>query len=459
MNQRTLIGIGAVFAAGYAAGFLTSPRASRIEPRPASAVHAAASDSAPATASGGSAPADAVRAFTPGRPFPAGGARAWLLAQAAGFGGDKRTQALAMIEAAQAILTMDAASGRELADAINELLAPDSQGDPAVAQLPDGLLKSAMMMNMVRLAQENPEEAFNMLKANPEIGDGDAMLFVMGRIAAADPTRAEHLALTLEERQRENALEATAAAIGAKDPAAALAFGARYPEALGWHEQCRILESWARRDPQRAMPEAVRAMQAMQQPELLRQPLDEWFKRDPAAATAWAATQTGETRLVAETLLVQKQAAENPGTSIKAYAALQQQTKDPKQLVRLAGTISESLAARDLAAARDWAASLPPGEPQNAAIYQVAASWIKADAPAASEWIRSLPPGTGRDNAACRLIEHIQRQDPAAALEWARSLGSESQRAQFTERVLGTWQEQDPEAAGKAREALRSSPP
>lgn len=450
----------ALFAAGYWTRDFTSPQAPDSTRHPVTTARELAQQATSSGASGKPNTGESVRGFTPGRPFPKGGAKAWLLSLAPTFGGDRRSRALAMVETAQSIITMDAASSQELSEALLELISLEAQGDPSVKQIPDvkDMLQAAMMMNMIRLSQDNPDGVLAILKAHPNIGDGEAMLFVMGRIAATDPARAEQMALTLEGGQQREALEAIASSMSAKDPAAALTFGRKHPDAIDTHEQRRILEAWARRDPQQALPEAVKAMQATKESELLRQPLEEWFKRDPGAATAWVATQSGDPRVVADAMLLQRTAMENPEAAMQGYAALQQQTTDPKHLTRLAGSIGESLAQRDIAAAREWAGTLPPGEPQNAAFYQIAARWVDTDAPAASEWIRTLPPGNARDNAAGRLIEKIQRQDPAAALEWARSMQNESQRTQMTQRVLGTWQEQDPEAAKAAREALQLAP-
>lgn len=397
-----------------------------------------------------------VRAFTPGRPFPPGGAKAWLMAMAGGFAGDKRSDALAMVDAAQAFITMDEDAARETAEAINELVKLLAQGDPLIKSMRDAddMLEGAQLLTMIRLAQTNPEAAFAMIKAHPESTDGEAMLFVMGRIASKDPAKAEAMALTLPEKQRNDALKSVIAALGVESPAAALEFAGKYPEAMDSHEQRRILEKWAQREPLRAMPEAVKFMEKTKDPEMLRQPFEEWYKLDAAAASAWAATQQGDARITIQALMLQRRAAENPQAAVAAYATLQTETSDPRHLQKLAGTIATTLAAQDVGAARDWAMTLPSGEPKDAAVYQIAEQWVKVDAPAASEWIRTLPPGNSRDSATVRLINNIRRREPASALEWAQSMQNEQQREQQTRQVLNDWQEQDPEAAQAARAAL-----
>ncbi len=397
-----------------------------------------------------------VRAFVPGRPFLKGQARAWLLSLIAGTSGDRVGNALATVESQRLFLTMDADSTREAVAALKELMTQrGSNGVPRQPAGPNGdILTRLLGLGMMRTAEFDPDAAFAMLRETPDLNDGETMLMVFGRLAAQDIVRAEQMALTLPDEQRETAVMAVLGVVANKDPAAALDFADKYPETFDRRERQRFLEQWVRRDPLPAMKAAVKEMVKSEESELLRQPFDEWYKQDPAAASRWAGSHDGPGKVTAQALLLEKRAGDNPAALLPDFAALLQSAPDQKELYRLAAAIADSLAGKDLPGARDWTASLPTGELRDGALHQIAEQFVKDDAPAASEWIKAMPTGKARDGAARELVRAIMRRDPPGAFEWARNIQDENLRSSSLGDVLGAWRELDPEAANAAAQSL-----
>lgn len=397
-----------------------------------------------------------VRPFVPGRPFAKGHAREWILGLLPSLNGDRRGRGIAEMNLTPEFLTMDDESVREALAAVDELSAIEDGKDPARRRNPngDGKLDSLKMLAMIRLAQTNPEEAIAMLKQNFNHNDGTTMHFVFGRLAGDDPRRAEQLALSLDERQQKQALNAVALAVANKDPEAALTLAARHSGILDDRMRKAVLENWSQRDPLPAMTAAVREMENSGNPELVRNTIEEWYKKDPAAAAQWASTHEGTGSVVARAMVLERQAKEDPQAALQEYAALQQAGGDARELARLTGSLADSLAKKDVSAAREWAQTLPEGDLRNRALHRVAEEWVKTDAPAASEWIRTLPSGELRDGAARELSGTLSRRDPVSAFEWARSIQNAKLREGALYGVMQSWREQDPDAAKAALESL-----
>ncbi len=447
----------ALFAAGYWVRSLSAEPEGR---RPGSGLVApaarerAVSDQADQAKVG--AADSAVRAFLPGRPFAKGHAMEWLLSLVPSLGGDRRGNAISMMNFTQVFLTMDDSAVREALAAVQELSALEDAKDPARRRNPngDGKLDVLMMLAMVRLAQTNPEEAMATLKQNFNHNDGTTRMLVFGRLAADDPQHAEQMALSLDDKQQRDALQAVMYSFVNQDPQAALVFAGRHPGVLNDDDRERILESWVKRDPQPAMAAAVHEMAKSRNPELVRQTIEEWYKFEPAAAAQWASAHEGAGSVVARAIILERRAHDEPEAVVQEYAALQQTSADPRELVRLTSALADSLAGKDVGAAREWAQNLPAGELRDRALQQVAGQWVKSDAPAASEWIRTLPAGQLRDGAARNLAAVLSRRDPASAFEWARSIENKNQREDAVRSVMQNWSEQDPDAAKAAVESL-----
>jgi hypothetical protein len=454
-----LLSGAALFAAGYfVRGLVRQPGAAPEKNGPvAAALQEPAAGERATTGTERAVLADSfVRPFTPGRPFAPGHARDWLLSLTAGMGGDRRGNAIAMVTNLQRFMTMDEASVREALTALEELIVIEDAKNPSRRRNPngDGVLDNLLELSMMRMVQINPGEALAMLKKNFSLNDGTTRLLVLGMLTGNDPQRAEQLVLSMEKDQQKDALESVMYALINRDPEAALAFASRHPETNDEKYRERILESWVKRDPKAAMAAAVQDAVTSNNPELIRNTIEEWCKSDPAAATQWANAHEGAGHVTARAMVLERRAREEPEAVLQEHTALLRAGGDPRELGRLTGALADSLAGKDVNTARAWAESLPEGELRYRALHEVTEEWVRRDAPAASEWIRALPSGELRDDAARELTSAIAGRDPAGAFEWARSIGNTKIRESALTGVMRIWREVDPEAARAALDAL-----
>jgi hypothetical protein len=256
-----------------------------------------------------------VHAFTPGRPFAKGHAREWILDLASSLGGDRRGDAVTMMNLTPVFLTMDEDSVTEAMAAIQELIVIENAKNLNRRRNPngDGKFDTLMMLSLIRMAQTNPEDALAFLKREPNHNDGTTMMLVFGRLAADDPQRAEQLALSMDKKEQRDALLALTFALINKDPLAALALAERYPETLGGGKQReQIFEVWVKRDPKTAMAAAVQETAKTNDPELVRNTIEEWCKTDPAAAAQWANAHEGPGRVIARAMVLERRARDEP---------------------------------------------------------------------------------------------------------------------------------------------------
>jgi hypothetical protein len=131
-----------------------------------------------------------------------------------------------------------------------------------------------------------------------------------------------------------------------------------------------------------------------------------------------------------------------------AHVAATSADDQPRQAMRIA----DELAPRDMQAGAAFAAALPAGRIQNAAMLAVIGLWIRTDRRAPLEWgqaladeptrraaldevarrlvgaagdeapalAANLPAGPGRDDALCAVARHWARIDRPAALAWVQ---------------------------------------
>jgi hypothetical protein len=125
----------------------------------------------------------------------------------------------------------------------------------------------------------------------------------------------------------------------------------------------------------------------------------------------------------------------------------------PEIRLRLAKKLASNLAEKDVPAARQWAATLPPAE-QAEANVSIAGQWISDDPVAASEWLATWPAGKNKESAATILISQIQKDDPERALTWATNCLQGQNRYYALAEIMENFATKDPNAASAARAAL-----
>lgn len=146
-----------------------------------------------------------------------------------------------------------------------------------------------------------------------------------------------------------------------------------------------------------------------------------------------------------------------------AHVAATSADDQPRQAMRIA----DDLAPRDLRAGASFAAALPAGRIQNAAMLAVVGLWVRTDRRAALEWAQTLadeptrkaaldevarrlvaadareaqsltanlPAGRGRDDALCAVARHWARIDRAAALAWVQGFADSAHKARMLEAI------------------------
>ena len=138
----------------------------------------------------------------------------------------------------------------------------------------------------------------------------------------------------------------------------------------------------------------------------------EWLRRDPAGASEWLALHGEAAPEIVRALLAE--VAEKAPDKLAAVAgALTLPNGEGTEEVAAAFT---AYAAKNPAAARATATSMPKGAPQDAAFSGVAAGWAQRDGAAAYEWCLTLTKGAQRDAALRAALIAWAGTSPAAAL-------------------------------------------
>lgn len=115
--------------------------------------------------------------------------------------------------------------------------------------------------------------------------------------------------------------------------------------------------------------------------------VDEWTRRDPTAAAAWA------TRL--------------PEGAPRS---------------RVLPSLTAVWAENAPAEATRFANSLPPGETRNEAIVAATSGWAQQDPPAALRWAQRSLQGTQQEHVYTNVVFTWGQRDPVAAAEWLRAM-------------------------------------
>lgn len=402
-----------------------------------------------------------VRTFQAGRPFPPGGAKAWLLSLAELLGHDGHDDFdVAVIDLAQTFMTMDEASATEVAEALKEIMALVEAGDPAIKRIKDGddMARGALLATVFRLSQLNPDAAVRFVKAFPDGGPSEMARLVFARLASQNPAQAESMLNGLEGDQRRNALEGILDGLTGKDPAAAVAVAEKYPDELRSDKLRKVIERMMKRDPEQGIAAAIRLTENKKDPDpdinLLHSAMYAWMNLDKAAAAQWAGNYTGAGHTTVQAMLVREKAQTDPHAAMADFARLQQTAADQKELTGAASAIASKLAEKDIPSAQAWVTSLPPGPAHEEAMAKFTQIWVNEDATAASEWIATFPAGHDKDHAAANLAGAITKRDPAAAFEWASNIQDKAMRRRTIDRVMNEWMQQDPDAAKAASQSL-----
>lgn len=136
------------------------------------------------------------------------------------------------------------------------------------------------------------------------------------------------------------------------------------------------------------------------------------------------------------------------GASDLAYAAAAYQPLATTDTSgALAAQLADILAGQDCAAAGEWALQQTLSAPRLAALRKVGEAWTGRDPVAATQWLGKLPPGPERDAAVSSYASVVVRADPEGAAEWAELVAAPTGRTKTAVEVYYFWSKENPAAA------------
>ncbi len=259
------------------------------------------------------------------------------------------------------------------------------------------------------LIVENPAGAAQILAEMPADSWGALTIKnVAARLAGRDTERAMVWSAKLTGEQRVIAEREVAVALGRTDPAAALAM-LNGPWVQGDNEPRSLI-------------------------------FEQWLMSDETAVRAWLnAHPSGDTAAIARATLIQQLAR-----SRRTDEATRMLTGDEPKIFQL---VADAYAKDDVLAAADWAAALPAGAAQNAALRTVVSQYASDDIDAAEQWVTAFPAGSARDNAARALVENLTLKQPGKAAEWVEQIDDRWQKTRSAVSLFYGWRWRDQAAA------------
>jgi len=109
--------------------------------------------------------------------------------------------------------------------------------------------------------------------------------------------------------------------------------------------------------------------------------------------------------------------------------------------------IANEMANRNPQQAAAWVSKLPQGPSQNHAFEDVFENWTRSDPLAASQSLTNMTPGPGRDAAIQAFSGTLARENPADALTWAGAISDPKERVDLQLNIARRWQANAPNEA------------
>lgn len=316
-------------------------------------------------------------------------------------------------------------------------------------------------------ARRQPLEALRFLEEqlsskSPLAGldDDDTAARLAGIYARQDSRRAVEWASSLPEKYRNEALKAALAAHARTDPAQSQQLAESLPEKPRREAHKEIMKVLAETDPAKAAENwAALATDAETKKELAGEITGRWAQRDPAAALAWAAAQSGEAQREAVASLAARWAKTDYDAAWQALTAAGVAGQALPSLIYLAPENRLAELARHTTAIADPAAR---GE-ASAAMMRV---WTHRDPEAASAWMAAQPAGEIRDQAIGAFVRWADVRDPEAGLMWAATMTDAARRQEAMRHIIkqlggrapaeaGPWLEQNTTLPAEERAELQ----
>lgn len=166
----------------------------------------------------------------------------------------------------------------------------------------------------------------------------------------------------------------------------------------------------------------------------------QWAQNDPQAALNWAQNLADTAaRNAALPNIIASVAENDPRRAAQILPRLPAEAQ-----ASAAGSVISQWAARDPAAAGNWAVSFPEGKTREQIFQGLMTRWAGNDPAAAANWLGGLRDGPSRDQAVTAFSNRISSSDPVAAAQWAATIGDENLRNNQMESTARTWLRTDP---------------
>lgn len=278
--------------------------------------------------------------------------------------------------------------------------------------LPDSLREKALEASLVRLAGNAPELAAEFAER-----------------ATATPALADQIG-------------AIAAVMASKDPAAAMAWAARFEsETTATQIRQSALITWSQTDPVAALTAAT-ALESQDRDSLITQVAERWAAADPKATLEWARSQQGDLGLALRGKAIESLASRDPVTARQEIEALFSDAggepkmthpipHSPHPLTESASALVRSLSYNDPQAATEWARALPEGSVRKEVLSRQYTDWATQDPAAAVRYAESSLQGWDRDwTLVSAVFGQIESQSTfASALDLAPRIQDPGERA------------------------------
>ena len=325
------------------------------------------------------------------------------------------------------------------------------------------------------------------LMSRPAGNDRNAALgALLQKMADDDPAQAVALLAGVPEVGLRQTIAAGIASSWIEhDPAGGAAWlagdGQQFLAPATWRRlQAEAVTRWSAFDPATAV-HFIAAQPPANEGEAkeLRAASREWARKDPAAALAWAQSlPANDPRKPSATFGVLEGWADFNPAQAGGYVSQLAYNSSRAEADDAAAVVGARWAARDPAAAAQWAATLPERTARHA-LVEIAASWAAVDAPSAARWaaalpasperrsiwqgisddytatdpagaenwLSTLPAGSDRDAAVAAYAARVVPADPEKALTWAKTLSNDVFAAQQIQNLLAVWSRKDGLAA------------
>ncbi len=247
--------------------------------------------------------------------------------------------------------------------------------------------------------------------------------------------------------EHDAALAAAVEGVSKSDPGTATRLLNQLPAGTARDEAAfKFCQKWSATDPRAALDWLCQNASLPKSPDRLDE-LDglmrKWLENSPEAAVTWTRSlPAGDRRDALLGSAVSALAASDLSTAQSLFEELSPEARD-----RAAGPLAEHLAMQDLDQARQWAALLPSGPAQAAALQQITNYSAGVDPVETAQWLNTLPAGPARDRAIIPFTREIQKNDPEGAVTWALSVADPQDRQNRLDELVQIWKDSDPKSA------------